>query len=263
MALEHALLVALSERPASGLELTRRFEKSLGFFWHATHQQIYRVLARMEADGWVSVEVVAQDGPPDKRVHTAVGRAGGRVLAEWLADADADGDLPQRAGRQAARGVVRRPRGAARPTCWTPVPTTQTRLAHYEQLEREQFPDPSRLDGPALDQWLVLRGGIRLEQLLDRLDHRVPARPTRRTDMTHPRYPHLLAPITLGAGRRADPAQPRRHGLDAHRARGPPVGHRQAGGVLRRARPRRRRPDHHRRLRAHQARLAQAVRLAR
>ena len=35
MALEHALLVALSERPASGLELTRRFEKSLGFFWHA------------------------------------------------------------------------------------------------------------------------------------------------------------------------------------------------------------------------------------
>ena len=39
------------------------------------------------------------------------------------------------------------------------------------------------------------------------------------------------------------------------------MGHRQAGGVLRRARARRRRPDHHRRLRAQQARLAQAVRL--
>ena len=84
MALEHALLVALSERPASGLELTRRFEKSLGFFWHATHQQIYRVLARMEADGWVRVEVVAQDGRPDKKVHTP-SEAGRRVLAEWLA----------------------------------------------------------------------------------------------------------------------------------------------------------------------------------
>ena len=37
MALEHALLVALSERPASGLELTQRFERSLGFFWHASY----------------------------------------------------------------------------------------------------------------------------------------------------------------------------------------------------------------------------------
>ena len=77
MALEHALLVALSERPASGLELTRRFEKSLGFFWHATHQQIYRVLARMESDGWVTVEVVEQEGRPDKRVHTPSARAAG------------------------------------------------------------------------------------------------------------------------------------------------------------------------------------------
>ena len=84
MALEHALLVALCEQPASGLDLARRFEKSIGFFWHATHQQIYRVLARMEADGWVGVEVVEQEGRPDKRVHTPSAE-GRRVLAEWLA----------------------------------------------------------------------------------------------------------------------------------------------------------------------------------
>ena len=53
MALEHALLVALLEQPASGLDLTRRFERSSGFFWSASHQQIYRTLARMEASGWV------------------------------------------------------------------------------------------------------------------------------------------------------------------------------------------------------------------
>jgi DNA-binding PadR family transcriptional regulator len=66
VALEHALLVALREQPAAGLELARRFEKSIGFFWHATHQQIYRVLARMERDGWVTVETVGQAGRPDK-----------------------------------------------------------------------------------------------------------------------------------------------------------------------------------------------------
>ena len=94
VALEHALLVALREQPASGLDLTRRFEKSIGFFWHATHQQIYRVLARMEGDGWVSVEAVAQAGRPDKKVY-AVSPAGERMLAEWLADADPGRDVPQ------------------------------------------------------------------------------------------------------------------------------------------------------------------------
>jgi DNA-binding PadR family transcriptional regulator len=64
MALEHALLVALREQPASGLELAKRFGRSIGFFWSATHQQIYRVLGRMEADGWVRVETVAQHGRP-------------------------------------------------------------------------------------------------------------------------------------------------------------------------------------------------------
>src|SRR3569833_1705322 len=52
VALEHALLVSLSERPAAGLELARRFDRSIGFFWSATHQQIYKVLRRMEQDGW-------------------------------------------------------------------------------------------------------------------------------------------------------------------------------------------------------------------
>src|SRR5689334_773244 len=84
MALEHALLVALHERPASGLELARRFDRSIGFFWHATHQQIYRVLARMDADGWVEVTPVPQTGRPDKKVY-AVAPAGERVLADWLA----------------------------------------------------------------------------------------------------------------------------------------------------------------------------------
>ena len=162
MALEHALLVALSERPASGLELTRRFEKSLGFFWHATHQQIYRVLARMEADGWVGVEVVAQEGRPDKRVHTPSAE-GRRVLAEWLAT-----PMPMETFRSELAVKLRGASYGDRATLLRHVADARadhaTRLAHYEQLEREQFPDPADLDEAALDQWLVLRGGIRLER---------------------------------------------------------------------------------------------------
>ena len=85
MALEHALLVALSEQPASGLDLAKRFSRSIGFFWHATHQQIYRVLGRMDADGWVERTEIAQVGRPNKLVY-AVTPAGAAALATWLAE---------------------------------------------------------------------------------------------------------------------------------------------------------------------------------
>ncbi len=162
MPLEHALLVALSERPASGLELTRRFERSLGFFWQATHQQIYRVLARMEADGWVTVEVVEQEGRPDKRVHTpsATGR---QVLAEWLAT-----PMPMETFRSELAVKLRGASYGDRATLLRHLADARAdhalRLAAYERMESEQFPDPASLDPGVRDRWLVLRGGIRLEQ---------------------------------------------------------------------------------------------------
>lgn len=162
MALEHALLVALSERPASGLELTRRFERSLGFFWHATHQQIYRVLARMEADGWVTVEVVEQEGRPDKRVHTP-SPEGRRILAEWLAT-----PMPVEVFRSEVavklRGASYGDRARLMRNLVAARADHATRLAQYEQMESEQFPDPSGLDAALRDRWLVLRGGIGLER---------------------------------------------------------------------------------------------------
>uniref|UniRef100_UPI00260300F6 PadR family transcriptional regulator n=1 Tax=uncultured Bradyrhizobium sp. TaxID=199684 RepID=UPI00260300F6 len=65
VALEHALLVSLSERSGSGYQLTRRFDRSLGFFWSASHQQIYRTLARMEELELVSATVEPGEGAPD------------------------------------------------------------------------------------------------------------------------------------------------------------------------------------------------------
>ena len=37
-------------------------------------------------------------------------------------------------------------------------------LDAYQGFEKRQFPDPSSLHGPALHQYLVLRGGIRAEE---------------------------------------------------------------------------------------------------
>ena len=162
MALEHALLVALSERPGSGLELAGRFEKSIGFFWHATHQQIYRVLGRMETDGWLAVETVPQTGRPDKKVYS-VSTTGAKVLADWLAEPlpmesfRSDLAVKLRAASYGERGVLLRRVSET-------LADHETRLAHYRELEKRDYPVPADLAGPDLDQYLVLRGGIRLEE---------------------------------------------------------------------------------------------------
>ena len=166
MALEHALLVALCEQPASGLDLTKRFGRSIGFFWSATHQQIYRVLGRMDGDGWVSVEAVAQEGRPDKKVY-AVTELGRAALADWLAQPTDTQSLrselavKMRAAsfgdREAVLDVVR-----------ANLADHHVRLDHYEQLMKRDYPDPTALlsSGPSLelDQYLVLRGGVLMEQ---------------------------------------------------------------------------------------------------
>lgn len=56
MSTQHALLISLIEKPSSGYDLARRFDKSIGYFWHATHQQIYRELGRMAEHGWIAAD---------------------------------------------------------------------------------------------------------------------------------------------------------------------------------------------------------------
>jgi DNA-binding PadR family transcriptional regulator len=160
--LDHALLVALREEPASGLELARRFDRSIGYFWHATHQQIYRVLSRMEGDGWVRGAEVSQRGRPDKKVY-AVTPVGEGVLADWLAAPTPTEPLRSELAVK-LRGASYGDRAAVLDVARATLDEHRLRLAHYEQLERRDHPHPETLTGHELDQYLVLRGGIRLER---------------------------------------------------------------------------------------------------
>jgi DNA-binding PadR family transcriptional regulator len=158
VALEHALLVSLSERPAAGLELARRFDRSIGFFWSATHQQIYKVLRRMEDDGWVTARVIGQSGRPEKREYsvTDVGR---KALADWIATT-----TPRPGFRSEIavkmRGASYGDRAALLANVAELVADHRTRLEHYEGMAARDYPEPDRLTGHDLDTYLVLRGGI-------------------------------------------------------------------------------------------------------
>ena len=86
MSLPHALLTALVEHPCSGSELAERFDRSIGYFWHATHQQIYRELARLEEAGWIEA-LPAETGRGRKRQFRLL-PAGRKELRRWIAQQD-------------------------------------------------------------------------------------------------------------------------------------------------------------------------------
>ncbi|MEV0948520.1 PadR family transcriptional regulator [Rhodococcus sp. NPDC049939] len=162
MALEHALLVSLTEHSGSGYELARRFDRSIGFFQSATHQQIYRVLKRMDESGWVEAEVVKQDGRPDKKVYR-VSAAGSSELQRWIAEPTKPNHL-----RNDLAVKIRAARRGDLPALKAEVARHRdghaARLEVYRMIEERDFPNPDQLSGPALHQYLVLRGGIRVEE---------------------------------------------------------------------------------------------------
>ena len=84
MALGEAILVCLTQRPMTGYELAKTFDVSIGFFWKAEHQQIYRELAKLRARGFVTGEEVAQSGKPNKLVYTLTSE-GRASLRHWAA----------------------------------------------------------------------------------------------------------------------------------------------------------------------------------
>jgi DNA-binding PadR family transcriptional regulator len=175
VALPHAILVSLCEHAGSGYELARRFDRSIGYFWAATHQQIYRTLKSMDGDGWVVVTPVVQQGRPDKKVY-AVTEAGRAELARWIAEPLSGGGSSVADNR--TRDIAVKVRGAQ----YGDVDAVRTQVAElraeraelldtYRGFEKRQFPDPSGLTGAALHQYLVLRGGIRAEEgAIDWLD---------------------------------------------------------------------------------------------
>ncbi|WP_329416485.1 PadR family transcriptional regulator [Streptomyces sp. NBC_00704] len=168
MALEHAILVSLLEKPGSGYELARRFERSIGYFWTATHQQIYRVLKRMESDGWVDVRDVPQYGRPDKKEYSVAG-PGRDALSAWLREATE----PESVRHDLAVKV----RGAAFDDPAALIGEVERhrqahadRLAHYLAGEDRDFGEPAsgggRLDAERELQHVVLRGGIAYERMM-------------------------------------------------------------------------------------------------
>jgi len=162
MALAHAILVSLLDRPQTGYELGKRFDQTVGYFWKSSHQQIYQELHRMAKAGWLRSTAVNQTDRPNRIVYELTD-CGREVLQHWaqqpteppsvkeellvklfaLGDVD-PGVLVQEIERRHAYHL--------------------DRLAWYESVMAEHYPEPSKLAARKRGHYLGLRMGVLSER---------------------------------------------------------------------------------------------------
>ena len=83
MSLKHAIMVLLETEAGSGYDLLKRFKQRLGFFWQASHQQIYQQLKVMHQGGLIDCTLEVQQGKPDRKIY-AMTSDGHKELLAWL-----------------------------------------------------------------------------------------------------------------------------------------------------------------------------------
>lgn len=111
------------------------------YFWHATHQQIYRELATLETHGYI--ERVSSPSPSTEKQYTLTPQ-GRDALAQWIAQPSEPGVLREdlllkvRAGSLVPPEVlvaeIRRRRALH-----------AERLEVYRALQEHDFPEPQQL----------------------------------------------------------------------------------------------------------------------
>jgi DNA-binding PadR family transcriptional regulator len=74
MDLKTVILGFLNDGPATGYELSKKMESSVGFYWHATHPQIYTTLKTLVTEQLAQYTVEHQEAGPTKKVYSITPR---------------------------------------------------------------------------------------------------------------------------------------------------------------------------------------------
>ena len=161
MALGDAILACLTESPMTGYELAKTFDASIGFYWKANHQQIYRELTKLRDRGHIQGSEVVQSGKPNKLVYTLTpeGRA---AFRHWAArpstPASIKDDLLVRLYALGSIDV-----DPLRADLMARLEHHRDRCARYERILSKRFPQGTA-DAADLGKLLALRLGVRHER---------------------------------------------------------------------------------------------------
>lgn len=161
MSIQHALLTSLLEKPSTGYELANRFDRSIGYFWQATHQQIYRELGRMVTVGWLMAQDCPEADKRRKKIYQVL-PAGREELLRWAGEPQESGDQSQALLIKLRAEAVIGPLGLREEVLHL-VKQHQAMLETYRQIEQRDFSSASLTRAQRL-QYVVLRRGIMLEE---------------------------------------------------------------------------------------------------
>lgn len=142
--------------------MARRFDKSIGYFWHASHQQIYRELGRMETAQWIESSAAPDAGKTRKRIYHVL-PLGREELLRWTALPSAPLDLRDefmvRLRADAAIGPL-----GLETELQRRLTQHQEKLAIYRKIELRDFPDGRPLSRESRIHYMILRKGILFEE---------------------------------------------------------------------------------------------------
>lgn len=166
MALAQAILSVLVTNPSSGYDLAKRFdssvEGSVGFFWNAKPQQIYRELSRLEEKGWLEAKTVRQESRPDKKIYS-VTKLGKQQFCEWIADPEQIAPTKDDLLVKLFAGYL-----VPRETILTKLEEHrlqhQQRLAVYQEIEQKYFSNSGKLSKELKFNYVTLLRGIHYEK---------------------------------------------------------------------------------------------------
>jgi DNA-binding PadR family transcriptional regulator len=79
----NAILGILSLGAQSGYDIKKQMERSTGYFWSENYGQIYPALNRLLKTNDVTMQVIEQEGRPDRKVYS-INDKGKQTLIDWL-----------------------------------------------------------------------------------------------------------------------------------------------------------------------------------
>ena len=161
MALSHAILASLNDCACSGYDLAKRFNGSVGFFWNATHQQIYRELIELEEQSHIDAQRIHQEHRPDKKIYTLTSK-GEEYLRSWIETPSTVSPLKDDLLVKIFAGSIVSPATIVAELKHHRIQHLQT-LHTYQSIADRVFPDRSQLSDSGRYQYITLRQGIGLE----------------------------------------------------------------------------------------------------
>lgn len=161
MALTHTILATLGNDAFSGYDLWKKFTECTNHYWKASQQQVYRELNKLESQGAIAPEIVAQENRPDKKLYriTVVGK---EILTQWIRETSEPMAIREDLLVKVLASHLVEPAVIIKELKHRQQ-IHQARLEACQYKEQEKYADSSKLSMAEKCKHLTLRRGIRYE----------------------------------------------------------------------------------------------------